>query len=127
MKEWSKDWKGSKKAKKQRKYVAKAPKHVKGKFLGTHLSKELRQKHKTRSMRVRKGDKVVVMKGSFAGKTGSVEKVNTDRAFVYIQGIELTKKEGGKTQVPIKASNLLITELANDKRRFTTQQGESKK
>jgi large subunit ribosomal protein L24 len=113
MKTWSQDWKGSKKPKKQRKYVAKAPKHIKGKFLGTHLSKELRQKHKTRSMRVRKGDKILIMKGSFAGKTGTVEKINTDKGTVYIQGIELTKREGGKTQIPIKTSKLLITELVH--------------
>ncbi len=119
MKTWSKSWKGSKKPKKQRKYVARAPPHIKNRFLGVHLSKELRQKHQMRSIRVRKGDKVLVMKGSFTGKTGAVEKVNVIRGLVYVQGIELTRKEGGKIQIPIKAPNLLITELnMTDKRRF---------
>ena len=68
-KKFSKKWKASGKARKQRKYVANAPLHIKKKFLSANLSKELRKKY-GRSLQIRKGDSVKVMRGKFKGKTG---------------------------------------------------------
>ena len=127
MKEWSKSWKSSSKTKKQRKYAAQAPIHVKRKFLGAHLSKELRSKHATRRLPLRSGDKVKIMRGSFKGITGSVDRVDLKRSAVYITGIEITKRDGSKITPPIKASNLLITELnLNDKRRLKKRKKDEK-
>lgn len=119
MKNWSKHWKKSKKPRKQHKYTANAPPHIKSKMIKSHLSKELRQKYSARSARVIKGDKIKIMKGNFSGKTGIVERINVSSGKAYIQGIELTKKEGGKAQIPQHTSNLLIIELnLKDKKRF---------
>lgn len=114
---WCKDWKKSIKPRKQRKYVARAPLHVRSKLVGSHLSKELRQKHKTRSARVRTGDKIIVIRGSLKGKTGRVESVNTKEQKVYVTGIERVKKDGTKILAPLHPSNLVITELQADKKR----------
>ena len=119
MKKWSSAWKSSTKPKKQHKYTAQAPLHIRGKFLHAHLSKELRAKYNTRSLRIRRGDKVKIMRGTFKGKTGKVERVDTKNARIFITGIELVKKEGSKTLYPIKPSKLLIQELeSGDKRRI---------
>jgi large subunit ribosomal protein L24 len=116
---WSSAWKSSKNPKKQRKYVRTAPKHVKSKQSGSHLSSDLRKKHGKRSMRVRKGDKVKVLVGTFKGKTGKVERIDTRKQRVFVTGIELLKKDGSKTMYPIKPSNLMIQELdLSDKKRI---------
>ncbi len=112
------NWKSSTKPKKQRKYRFNAPLHIKGKFLHVHLSDQLSKKHGKRTMRVRKGDRVKVMKGQFKEKSGKVEKVMTKKSKVYIVGIEIHKKDGTKTKYPISPSNIMITELElNDKKR----------
>ncbi len=119
MASWSTHWKGSVKPRKQRSYIREAPLHVKRQFLGTHLSEALRAKHKTRSVTVRVGDKVTVLRGQFKKKSGKVESVDVIKSRVYITGVELLKKDGSKSAYPIHPSNIVITELEADKRRFT--------
>lgn len=118
MKTWTKHWKASKNPKKQRKYTYQAPLHIRGRFLNAHLSEELAKKHNTRSLRVRKGDKVKIMRGQHKGKTGSIERVDTHNIRVYISTATFPKKDGTKTYTPIHPSKILITELTNDKRRI---------
>jgi len=113
-KAFSKNWNSSKKPRKQRKYLKKAPLHTKGKFLNSHLSAELRKKHGKRSIRVRKGDKIKVMRGKHKGKEGKIEKISIKKQKIYITGIDHTKKDGTKAQQPINPSNLMITELNMD-------------
>jgi len=124
MKLFSKKWKSSKKAKKQRKYRYNAPLHIKGKFLSCHLNKQLRDKYKTRSIRVRVGDKVKIMRGQFKGREGKVEKVDVKKTKVYITKMEMQKKDGSKTLYPLDPSNLLIMEMeTSDKKRLKHKAG----
>jgi large subunit ribosomal protein L24 len=117
--DWSSAWKSSKKPKKQRKYVKNAPKHMQGAQLGSHLSPELRKKYNTRAMRVRKGDRVKVMVGTFKGKAGKVDRIDTKKQRVFVSGIEILKKDGSKALYPVKPSNLMIQDLdLSDKRRI---------
>ena len=115
---FSTKWKASKQPRKKRKYIANAPLHIKGKFLSTNLSNELRQKHKKRNLRIRKGDKVKILRGNFKKHMGKVEKVFTKITKVFVEGAEIIKKDGSKTFYPIHPSNLMITELnMEDKKR----------
>lgn len=93
--------------------------HLKRKIvLSSPLSKELRKKHNKRTMVVRKDDTVKIMRGQFKGKSGKVTKVNSKDGKVYVEGIELIKKDGTKTMYPLRASNLMITSLfLDDKKR----------
>jgi large subunit ribosomal protein L24 len=126
-KKFSTSWKASKRPSKQRNYRKNAPLHIKHKFLGTHLSKELRQKYHKRSIEVVVGDKVKIMRGQFKKREGKVEKTDIKKSVVYITGIELTKKDGSKTLYPVNPSNLMITELnLNDKKRKETLEGGAK-
>lgn len=108
------NWKSSKQVRKQRKYRYNAPLHIKQKFVHAHLSKELRQKYKTRSLGLKKGDKVKVVRGQFKKHIGNVERIDLKKGKAYVSGIEITKKEGSKTTYPIEPSNLIITELNLD-------------
>ena len=116
---FSSNWKGSKEKAKQRKYRFIAPNHVRNKFMGCHLSKELKEKYGKRNVTLRKGDTVKVLRGQFKGKTGKVEEVDTRKSRVAIKGIEVIKKDGNKVYFRINVSNLMITDLiTDDKRRF---------
>ena len=113
-KKFSIKWKSSKQARKQRKYRHNAPLHIKQKFVNVHLSKELKKKYKTRSLGLKKGDKVKVMRGQFRKHTGNVERIDLKKTRVYLSGIEVAKKDGTKTTYPIGPSNLVITDLNLD-------------
>lgn len=111
-------WKSSVQPRKQRKYRFNLPLHTRRKQLGCHLSKELRAKYHRRSMPLRSGDKVKVLRGVFRGTTGKIDRIDVKAAKVYVAGIELIKKDGSKAFPPIDPSNLLITDLQlGDKRR----------
>lgn len=111
MKKFSSSWIASKKPKKQRKYRANAPLHIKHKFMGAHLAEELRKKHGKRAIPVRRDDKVKVMRGQFKGHTGKVDRIDMKRERVFVRGVELKKKDGTKAFLPIHPSNLMIVEL----------------
>jgi len=119
MKTWLSTWKSSQQPRKQRKYVHEAPYHVQGNFLSAHLSKDLRKKYQRRHIRIRKGDKVKILKGQFKGQEGKIERVDLKNLRVYLTKIEVDKKDGSKVKVPIRPANLVILELdTNDKRRM---------
>lgn len=116
---WSSSWIGSKKPSKQRSYTRFAPHHVKGGLLGSHLAKPLAEKLKTRSLRVRKGDTVKVMRGQYAGKSGKVNRIDVENMRVFIDGVEFPKRDGSKGLYPLHPSKIMITDLeGKDKRRL---------
>ena len=111
-------WKSSVQPRKQRKYLYNAPAHIKSKFLGARLSKELQEKYSTRTMRVRTGDKVKVVRGTYKGKEGKVESVDVVKTRIFITKIDQPKPDGTKRLLPIHPSNVIITELdLSDKKR----------
>jgi len=114
MKEWSKDWISSKNPAKQRKYRYKAPLHIQQKFMGVHLSPELRKKYGRRNITVRTGDSVIVLTGQFKKKTGKISEVKLKRGKVFVEGIEHVKKDGSKALYALNPTNLMITELILD-------------
>lgn len=117
-KEFSTSWKKSKRPAKQRKYLAKAPLHLRKKLLSVSLSKELRKKHNKRAITVRKGDKVKIMLGKFKKKEGKVSQVDYKKLKIYVEGIHIKKLDGSITNVPLRASNIQIIEInLDDKKR----------
>jgi len=115
---FSKNWKGSKKPRKQRKYLYNAPLHIRKKFMSGNLTKELRKKYGKRNVPVRKGDKVKIFRGQFRGKIGKINKVDLKKCKIYIEGVEVVKKDGTKVFCPVHPSNVQIQELnLEDKKR----------
>jgi len=112
------EWKGSKKARKQRKYRFNSPLHVKHKMISSHLSKELRKKYNKRAVPLRKGDTVKIMRGQFKGKEGKIAIINTKKMKVFVEGVQKSRKEGTKVNVLLEPSNLMILSLnLEDKKR----------
>jgi len=67
--------------------------------MSSHLSKELRTKYDVRSIPVRKGDVVKVMRGTGKGREGKVQTVYRKKWAVHIE--KLTKeKSNGKITAP---------------------------
>ena len=121
--EFSTKWIASKQPRRQRKYRHNAPLHVRSRFLNAHLSKGLREKYKTRSLRVRTGDEVEIMRGSFAGKKAKITSVDVKRTRVVLEGITRGKKDGSKVNVFFDPSNLTIfTVNSDDRKRFVTKE-----
>ena len=118
-KQFSTQWKASSQPRKQKKYLANAPTHIRHKLISVNLSKDLRKKYGKRNFPVRKGDGIVIMRGEFAKKTGKVELVDLKKLRVMIAGIYRTKKDGTKVSVYFDSSNLQIKELnMDDKKRI---------
>ena len=121
-------WKSSKRAGKQRKYSANAPLHLKRKFMSANLSKELRKKYRKRSLPVRKGDIVKIMRGKFRKKAGKIITVNGKKMNVEIEGMQIKKQDGSKTNVKFRPSVLQLTELnLEDRKRIEVLAGKKNK
>ncbi|MDP1729245.1 MAG: 50S ribosomal protein L24 [archaeon] len=126
-KQFSTSWKGSKQGRKQRKYSAQAPLHIKAKMLSAHLSIDLRKKYNRRAVPIRKGDTVKVMIGNFKKKTGKVADVQRLTQRVSVEGLQVSKKDGSKVNVYFYPSNLMIIELnVEDKKRLDSIKKENK-
>ncbi len=109
---FSTKWKESKQPRKQRKYLANAPLHLRKKFVNINLSKELRKKQNKRNIQVRKGDKVKIMRGKFKGQVGKILEVNIKSSLVIAEGIQAKKRDGSKVNIKLQPSNLQIIELS---------------
>ena len=89
-------------------------KHKRDKFLGANLSENLREQQNKRSMRVIKGDTVRILRGEYVGIEGKVEKVNTEKSTLSIEGVQREKIRGGNVKVQVHASNVQIISLNTD-------------
>jgi large subunit ribosomal protein L24 len=94
------------------------PKHIRDAMIHSTLTDNLREEYGMRSIRVIKGDNVRVMRGEYNGIEGKIEKVNTQRGTLAIEGIQREKVRGGNVKVQIHASNVKIIGLnLDDKKR----------
>jgi len=119
-KEFSTSWLGSRQVRKQRKYRYNAPMHLKHKFLSAHLSKELKEKYGKRSIPLRKGDEVLVMRGSFADKKGKISLIDLTNSRVAIEALQRQKRDGTKVNAYFRPSALKILNLSlEDKERIS--------
>ena len=110
-KKFSTSWKSSTQPRKQRKYLKNAPLHLRRKLFSSTLSKDLRKKYKRRSIPLKVNDKVKILRGQFKKKEGKVTEINTKKMYLYIDTIQVQKKNGSKVFFPVHPSNVMITEL----------------
>lgn len=120
-KKFSTSWKGSKQPRKQRKYIANAPLHLRKKFVSINLSKELRKKVGKRNIPAKKGDKVKIFSGKFKGKTEKILSVNLKTSKIILENIQVKKQDGSKANVKMQPSNLQIIEMADRKLKQKTE------
>jgi len=119
----------TKKPRKQRKRLYQAPSHRRWRFLSAPLSDELRARYGTRSIPVRTGDTVRVMRGDHKGFEGKVSRVDRKKYRISIEGLTREKVDGTPIQVLIHPSKVEIIRLNLDdkwRREILERRGASK-
>lgn len=91
-----------------------APFHARHSNLAAHLSPELRETHGARSLPIRRGDTVIIMRGDYAGIEGKVTKVDPKNYRIRVEGVTREKADGTTIFVPIHPSKVLIKRLNLD-------------
>ncbi len=117
-KQWSKAWKSSKNPSKQRKYRDNAEYHHRDRFVSARLKDKLQDMIGTKTMPVREGDRVRIVRGDYYGTYGDIRRVDRENYKLYIDGVNRETVSGSEVTVPIDPSNVIITEmnLDDDKR-----------
>ena len=86
--------------------------HDRGRAMAAHLSDELLKEYsRVRSLTVRKGDTVKVVRGAFKGHTAKVIKVIPRRGMISIEEATLTKADNKKVARLFRPSKVIITKL----------------
>jgi large subunit ribosomal protein L24 len=80
----------------------------------SNLSDNLKKQYNKKSISVVKGDTVRIMRGEYKGVEGKVEKINTNKGKLSIEGVQREKIKGGQVKVLIHASNVKISSLNMD-------------
>jgi len=99
---------------KQRKRLYQAPNHVRHKLMAAPLSPGLKASHDVRSLPVRKGDTVRIMRGDHKGFEGKITRVDRKNYRIYVEGLTREKVDGTTIFVPIHPSKVMITKLNLD-------------
>ncbi|MBI4894537.1 MAG: 50S ribosomal protein L24 [Candidatus Aenigmarchaeota archaeon] len=82
--------------------------------LAAHLSKELRKQYKRRSMSLRKGDEVKIIRGEHFGKVGEIVDIDLKKYMIFVNGVTIKRTVGTEKQVAIEPSNVVITSMKLD-------------
>jgi len=104
----------TKKPSKQRKLLYNAPYHVRGKIMAAPLSEELRKEYGCRSLPIRSGDTVRILRGDYKDYEGRVTRVDRKKYRVYVDGVTKEKADGTTVPVPIHHSKVEIIKLNMD-------------
>ena len=99
---------------KQRKMIYQAPSHIRNKLFSAPLSPSLRKSHGVRSLPVRSGDTVRIMRGDSKGFEGKVTRVDRRKYRIYVEGLTREKVDGTTIFVPIHPSKVMIKKLNLD-------------
>ena len=79
--------------------------------MSVHLSRDLRESYGFRSLPIRSGDRVRVLRGDYKGYEGRVTRVDREKYRVFIDGITREKADGSTTPTPIHYSKIEIIRL----------------
>lgn len=96
---------------KSRKLLYNLPNHLARRRLSSHLANDLIKKYDRRTMVLRKGDTVRVLRGDFRGTVGKVLEIDVKARRVHVEGVTVDKSDKTKKPRPIDPSNLEITKL----------------
>jgi large subunit ribosomal protein L24 len=103
----------STKARKQRKARANAPLHKKRRMVSAHLDSALMKEYNVRSVAVRKGDTVRVIRGDkdFKASESKVASIDLKHMKLIIENVTVPKADGTQKPKPVDPSNVLLTKL----------------
>jgi large subunit ribosomal protein L24 len=103
----------SHKARKQRKAKVVAPLHKRRRMVAAHLDSSLMREYNVRSLPVRKGDTVKVVRGAseIKGAENKVASIDLKNYKIIVENITIPKADGTQTQRPVDPSDVVITKL----------------
>jgi len=103
----------STKAKKQRKARSDAPIHLKKRMVSAHLNSALMKEFNVRSVPVRKGDTVKMLRGTKEHKASEAKVASVDlkSCKIIIENVTVAKADGTQKPLPVDPSDVLITKL----------------
>lgn len=98
---------------KQRKARANAPLHKKKRMVSAHLDAPLITEYNVRSLPVRKGDTVKIIRGAkdFKKSEAKVASVDLKECKLIIENITVPKADGTQKPKPIDPSDCILTKL----------------
>ena len=99
---------------KQRKKLYQAPDHIRYKLFAAPLSPELRASHGVKTLSVRSGDSVRIMRGDQKGFEGKITSINRKKCRIFVEGLTREKVDGTTIFVPVHPSKVMITRLNLD-------------
>ncbi|MBT0158730.1 50S ribosomal protein L24 [Candidatus Bathyarchaeota archaeon A05DMB-2] len=99
---------------KQRKMLYNAPAHLRHKFMGAPLSNELAASRGIKTLPVRKGDTIRIVRGDNAGFEGKVSRVDLKRYRIFVEGLTREKVDGTNIFVSVHPSKVMIKSLNLD-------------
>ncbi|MFQ6060057.1 MAG: 50S ribosomal protein L24 [Thermoplasmata archaeon] len=117
----------SRKARKQRKRRWEAPLHKRMKMMRGHLAPKYLEAGKRRSLTLRKGDQVRIMRGEFRGEEGKVEEVDLKNMVITIEGITQAKADESQSARRVHPSNIMILKPDMSDRRRAAKFGRVEK
>jgi len=79
--------------------------------MSAHLSQDLRESYGVRSLPIRSGDTVRILRGDYKDYEGRVTRVDRNKYRVYVDGVAREKADGTTTLVPIHHSKIEIIRL----------------
>ena len=103
----------STKPRKQRKWRANAPLHMKKRMVSAHLNSALMTEYNVRSLPVRKGDTVKVLRGNkdFRASEAKVASVDLKSCKIIVENVTIPKADGTQKQKPVDPSDVVLTKL----------------
>src|SRR3972149_1540780 len=102
-----------KKPGKQRKLLYNAPAHLRHKLMAAPLSPELASKG-AKTLPVRKGDSIRIMRGDHKGFEGKISRVDLKNYRIYVEGLTREKVDGTAVFVSVHPSKVMIRKLNLD-------------
>lgn len=85
--------------------------HLVYKASSVHLSRELREKYDFRSLPVRTGDRVIIVRGDYKGVEGDVSRVDRTRGRIYVSGVYRENARGEQRLVPIPFNSVILVKI----------------
>ena len=113
----------TKSPRKQRRRVRNSALHERKSLLKCRLDEFLQEEYGLRSLVVKKGDLVKVMRGQFRDTEGKVTGVSYKKVRVFLDNATITKADGKEAPVPVHPSNLMLVKLELDDERKSLIEG----
>lgn len=99
---------------KQRKRIYCAPAHLRHKLMSAPLAPELIASKGAKTLPVRKGDTVRVMRGDHAGFEGKINRLDLKKYRIFLDGLTREKVDGTNIFISVHPSKVMIKNLKLD-------------